>query len=291
MKNLYILILAAFVITSCKEKETATQVQWVHTKTIALEGIHPIGIALGENALWLSDGDHKRVVQVDYEGKFLKSIDSLDRPMHIASENKALYIPQYGSDEILRVVSSAKSPVTLTDSLDAPAGVSVRGKELAIADFYNNRILYSSDSQSWLTFGKEGKADGDFYYPTDVQITEDAIWVADAYNNRIQKFDKSGNHLLTMGQDQNMNAATGVFVNENEVFSTDFENDRVLVFSKEGDLKQVLIQDISKPTDILIVNDMLYITNYKGKSLSVFEMKLVELTKTSEDSNSHGHEH
>ena len=35
----------------------------------------------------------------------------------------------------------------------------------AIADFYNHRILFGNKGD-WISFGKEGKAEGEFYYPT-----------------------------------------------------------------------------------------------------------------------------
>ena len=64
-----------------------------------------------------------------------------------------------------------------------------------------------------------------------------------------------------------MNAATGIFANEKEVFITDFENDRVLTYNHKGELQQVISENIDKPTDLVIKDDILYIANYKGKSL------------------------
>lgn len=286
MKIGIICCLLALMVVGCKE-EAPTEIQWVHTKTIPLEGINPIGIAQGENGLWLSDGDHNRVVLVNMEGKLVRSIDSLDRPMHIASEKGDLLIPQYGNDEVVRFSESKKSMITTRDSLDAPAGIAVKGNQIAIADFYNNKIHFSENGQDWLTFGKEGNDDGDFYYPTDVQITEDKIWVADAYNNRLQVFDKKGNHLNTIGVAQKMNAATGIFITSDEVFSTDFENNRVLIFDLEGTFKQEIKDDILKPTDIMVIDGTLYVTNYKGKSLSLFEKKEVEVSIEEEHHDHH----
>ena len=107
----------------------------------------------------------------------------------------------------------------------------------------------------------------------------------------LQKFDKKGNHLMTIGEDQKMNAATGIYVSDKEVFSTDFENNRVLVFDHEGNFKQEINYAILKPTDMLLVGDILYVTNYKGKSLSVYEQKevLVEAPLEEEHHDDHNH--
>ncbi|HET8737469.1 MAG TPA: NHL repeat-containing protein [Pricia sp.] len=269
MNKIWLVSLAA-VFLSCQPKEETTTI-WRHQKTLQLDSINPIGIAEANGNLWLSDGDHNRLVKIAPDGKILKTIDSLDRPMHIAVIDSTLFVPEYGKDAISIFGHKGRSQLLLNDSLDAPAGVSVYGSERAIADFYNNRILYTGGGDGgWISFGKEGKAEGEFYYPTDVQITQDKIWVADAYNNRVQVFDKKGKFLQMMGQDQKMNAATGIHVTEKEVFVTDFENDRVLVFDRQGNLKQEISEDIAKPTDILVMDDTLYVLNYRRGSISTF---------------------
>ncbi len=273
MKHLFIVLIALLFLASCMKQEEGPK-EWVLQKTIELDGINPIGITNMNDTLWLSDGDHNRVVQINSEGKITKRIDSLERPMHIDAQGGNLFIPQYGNDIVLRQANTGGTQSLYDaskDSLDAPAGVSAYKEELAIADFYNNRILYYNGSD-WISFGKEGKANGYFYYPTDVQLTEDKIWVADAYNNRIQVFDKKGVFLQKMGEDQKMNAATGIYVSEREVLVTDFENNRVLVFDHEGLLKQILTKEIDKPTDMIIKNEILYILSYRKGTISQYEL-------------------
>ena len=75
-----------------------------------------------------------------------------------------------------------------------------------------------------------------------------------------------------MGQDQKMNAATGLFVSEAEVFITDFEHNRVLVFDHEGLLKQELKEGIAKATDLLIKDGILHIINYRTGELVLYEL-------------------
>lgn len=266
-----LILLSILVVTSCETRPK----EWVFKKVIKLNGVNPIGIANANGELWLSDGDHNRLVQIDTNGIVQKTIDSLDRPMHIDASGETLFIPQYGNDEIATYDKKGRFNLQIKDSLDAPASIGVRNKEKAIADFYNNRILYNPGTEEpWISFGSEGSHKGEFYYPTDVQITEDKIWVADAYNNRIQAFDKKGNFLKMMGQDQKMNAATGLFVSETEVFTTDFENNRVLIFNHEGVLKQELKEGIAKAIDLLIKNNVLHIINYRTGELVLYELKV-----------------
>ncbi len=287
MKQIFLILISTILLLAgCAKKEAPKS--WQLAKTIQIKGVNTIGMAITTEGLWLSDGDHNRLVLIDRDGKQQRTVDSLERPMHIASENDILYVPQYGNDEISVVDVNGSQVLPLKDSLDAPAGISVYQKEKAIADFYNHRILYTKDGTNYISFGKEGKAEGDFYYPTDVQITANEIWVADAYNNRIQVFDKNGMFLKIIGADQKMNAATGLFVSDNEVFITDYENDRVLVFDHEGVLKQKLSEGIEKPTEIIQDNGLLYISNFRNSELNIFAW---EVTPEGPETHDHDHDH
>jgi len=287
MKYIYIILTLLIFISCAKKQEIERPKNWQLSKKIAITGIKPIGMTTTSEGIWLSDGDHNRLVLINNAGSIVKTIDSLERPMHIDSKENTLYVPQYGNDEVSIFDKEKKEVLILSDSLDAPAGVAVYFEEKAIADFYNHRVLYSKDGKQYISVGKEGKAPGDFYYPTDVQITKDKIWVADAYNNRIQVFDKKGTLLKIIGEDQKMNAATGIYVSKTEVFVTDFENDRVLVFDLEGVLKQIISDDISKPTEIIQDREQLFISNYKTSELLVFDWKTIPERK--EESLDHNH--
>ncbi|MDA8568940.1 NHL repeat-containing protein [Flavobacteriaceae bacterium] len=269
VKYIFSIVLVAVVtLVSCERKAPPTQ-QWVLEKTIELPGVNPIGIGVFEQQFWLSDGDHNRLVAVDTTGLLTDSITGLDRPMHIDATAAGLWVPQYGSDTIaqFKLPSKFPLPLILKDSLDAPASISVFGQERAIADFYNHRILYFN-GMDWISIGTEGKEAGQFYYPTDVQITADHIWVADAYNNRIQLFNKQGAFVRIIGADQKMNAATGLFVSENQVFVTDFEHHRLLVFFKDGQLAQVIEAGLEKPIDAIIHEEKLYVIDYKKQQMN-----------------------
>ena len=272
MKAIGYIMMSIILLTSCKEE---TPKKWVLSKEIKIEGVNPIGITIQKNKIWLSDGDHNRLVQIDDEGTILDTINGLERPMHIDATDTQLFVPEYGSDFIRIVENNTKSILQIPDSLDAPAGFSVFRNEKAIADFYNHRILFFNGNL-WTSFGKEGKNEGDLYYPTDVQITSDKIWVADAYNNRVQVFDKKGKFLKAIGENEKMNAATGIFISESILFVTDFENDRVLIFDLEGNLKQEISKNIEKPTDVLLKDEKLYVLNYRKQTVNLYKKGIEE---------------
>ncbi|MCC1483995.1 NHL repeat-containing protein [Winogradskyella immobilis] len=272
-----VLILLSIIIVSCnspKKEEKKTIKEWTLKEVIKIDGINPIGIALKGEELWLSDSDHNRLVQIDTTGNIIKTVNDFDRPMHIDANTTSIYVPQYGIDTVTVLTNNTRKVVPLQIELDAPAGVSTYKDELAIVDFYNNQIHYNNGNQ-WSSFGSEGNANGQFYYPTDVQITSNEIWVADAYNHRVQVFDKKGVFVRAIAWDQGINAATGIFVSKDEVFVTDFENDRVLIFDHKGVLKQELKDKVNKPTDMIIKENILYTLNYRQSTINAYVLESV----------------
>lgn len=257
--------LICLLLISCQNNTK----DWNYKNTIDLGSSTPIGLVSVNNHLWIADGDNNQLIHLDKSGKRLFSEEGFARPMHIATDGKSVYVPEYGKDQITIFSGEERKILSVTDSLDAPAGIYYSNGLFAIADFYNHRILFGNE-QGWESFGKKGNTDGEFYYPTDVHIYNKKIFVADAYNNRIQVFDIDGNHIMTIGDEDKINAATGIFVSSSQIFITDFENNRVLIYNMEGVLVQEISKGLNKPTDILLSDDILYIANYKGKNLMCY---------------------
>ncbi|MFC1476863.1 NHL repeat-containing protein [candidate division KSB1 bacterium] len=79
-----------------------------------------------------------------------------------------------------------------------------------------------------------------FYRVADVaKDNEDNIYILDAGNFRIQKFDKDGKYITTIGSEgqgpgELMNPAGMCIDEENRIFVTDIENNRVQIYSTDG---------------------------------------------------------
>lgn len=264
----YILLaLTGLLLVSCSNPNT----KWEKLDSFDLGKTTPIGIVQLNEHLVISDGDNNKIVYIDQNGKTVKEVEEFDRPMHLDEDNGKLYVPEYGLDQITIIDNDKRSSLPIGDSLDAPAGIDVSSKKIAVADFYNHQVLFFN-GEDWNKIGKKGKEKGAFHYPTDVQLKNDKIYVADAYNNRIQIFDEQGQFLQMIGERDSMNATTGIFVSENEIFATDFENNRVLIYDLDGKKKQV-IDNLNKPTDLLVSNKLLIIANYGSKSLDRYNLK------------------
>lgn len=256
-------VIGIFCLVGCGPNQL-----WTFDHDIQLEDVSPNGMTIIGDKMWIADTDNNRLVSINETGEIEEEVDELDRPMHINHNNNMPIVPEYGSDLILVLNKGALDTIQITAQPDAPASADIAGDRIIVADFYNHRVIYEMEGVEH-HIGKKGDADGEFHYPTDVQFFEDQIFVADAYNHRVQVFDLQGKHVRTMAADAGINAATGIFVNEDYVVVTDFENDRVLTYSHEGEQLDVMDEGFHRPTDVLIHNGELYVLNFKGKFISV----------------------
>ena len=221
--------LMLFVGCSEKKKEKEIPAFWKFSKEIQLDGVSPIGIVAQDDFLWLSDVDNNRIVKIDLEGKIIEEHTGFQRPMHIAIQSSKIYIPEFISDMVQILENGNVSTYVLTEKPDAPGGVAIEGNNIAVADFYNHRILLRQGDKT-STIGKEGHNEGQLYYPTDVELKNNLIYVADAYNNRIQVFDLEGKYVRVIGHKDGIKVATGLKVTDTQVIVADFERHRTLIY-------------------------------------------------------------
>lgn len=266
MGRLYFLALLVIVIISCKEKNK----EWVFEGEIKLpENSRPLALAKTGDELWFSDPENFRLLKIDFDGNVLDSITGVKRPMNIAFDKDKLYTPEFLTDTIWVFENGNKAPLSIKAQLNAPSGISVKGDTIAIADFYNHRVILQIGHK--VTFiGNEGHDKGQLYYPTDVKIKGDKIYVADAYNHRVQLFDFNGKVLEVLGEQDGFNVASGIDINKKRMAVTDQENSRVLIYDLKGVLLQILETNINYPTDVLLNQDRLYISNFKKNSISIY---------------------
>lgn len=242
---------------------------WKLNREIKLNDITPLGIAPSAQGLWVSDVAGNRVTLLDFNGKIIKSFHSFERPMHIAHHRNITYVPEYTNDLIKTIDHDMIVVISLPEMLDGPAGIAVGDNTLAIADFYNNRILFKKNGQI-TSIGKEGHGVGALYYPTDVAFHDGKIYVADAYNNRVQVFNESGESIQVIGSGDGIRVATGIAIADQSVLVTDFEGHRILIYDLQGTLRDILYDNLNQPTDLAVYQDRLYIANYGSNSILEF---------------------
>ncbi len=111
-----------------------------------------------------------------------------------------------------------------------------------VTDNGNHQIVKIDQStrNSEVGFGSYGSGDGQFNYPLGVAVDSSGnVYVADAYNDRIQKFNGSGSFIVKWGTygsgDGQFNYPGGVAVDSSgNVYVADWGNDRIQKFNGSG---------------------------------------------------------
>jgi len=172
----------------------------------------PIGIAVSGDEVFVSDSRNGRIQVFDLGGSFLRELPvpgaregTRGRPMHIDVHGDRLYVPDYLGDGIVVM--------------------SLQGEVLA-------RI------------GHSGSGPGEFDAPSAVAADDTGfLWVADFYNQRVQKLSPTGEPVSQLGVTRTKGTASGrfnyptdlAFLKDGRLVVADAYNDRVQLFSSGGE--------------------------------------------------------
>ncbi len=265
MKKIFLFVVGLLLIAGCNTKRG-----FKFDKLIKIDNSGPVGIAGGNGYLWISDSKNNRILKTDLSGNILETFDGFARPMHLSWFDGKLYVPEYLTDSIKILNNNGEiDALSVSISPEAPGGIDVNKSLIAIADFYNHRIIVKSGDNTF-AFGTKGHNSGELFYPTDVKIAKGKIIVADAYNNRIQIFTSKGKHLSTIGENDGIKVASGVEANSDYIFVSDSENNRVLIYDWKGTKIFELTENLKYPIDIFATRHNLFVSNFHGSSISVF---------------------
>ncbi|MBL1215180.1 MAG: hypothetical protein HND52_17560 [Ignavibacteriae bacterium] len=272
LKILCLLFTGLFTFVSCKDSEKSEiNPEWKFVRTIKLNDITPTGLQAEGNFLWISDVKNNRVIKTNLNGEVVKEYSDIKRPMHLSVYNSKVFVPEYPSDKIIIIENGYAEEYPLQEKPEAPAGVFVNDSLIAVADFYNHRIVLQINNEN-IILGKAGHNKGELYYPTDLTIRNDKVYVADAYNNRVQVFDYKGNSLKVIGEKDKINVATGIEVTAKNIFVTDFEGSRILIYNLDGILIETLKDNFNHPTDVTYHNNAIFVSNYGDNTVSVIHL-------------------
>lgn len=168
----------------------------------------PVGITLdGNGNIYVSDPKRNRVYS------FTKD----EKPRKVIGDDKTLNWPV---------------GMAVDDALGRLYVVNRRNHNIAVFDLEGKYIT---------SFGQRGGGDGEFNFPTDLDVDSHGnIVVADSMNARVQVLDSAGKFIRKFGQrgdrPEDFRIIKGIAVSrEDNIFVVDSAAERILVFNKEGD--------------------------------------------------------
>lgn len=185
---------------------------------------------LGTSGRGLGDFDAPGGVAVDASGRIYVA-DFFNHRVQVLSANGAF---------LLQLGTTAEKGI-LPGRFNYPTDVAVLpGGDLLVADAYNDRIqVFDREGEPLARWGGpfalnvSGSIAGWFRVATGVGVASDgAIFVADFYNHRVQKFRSDGTFLTAFGGPDELDRPTDVAVaDDGTVYVVDFGNHRIQVYA------------------------------------------------------------
>ncbi len=193
-------------------KEKSAFKEFLLGKEVSIKRLEkPYDIGSSKGKLFVMDKSFNKLIIIDLINRqigYLKDqrLGALNDPSGIwISKDETKYITDmkrkqviaFGPDnEFLKAYGSQ-------DMFERPVDVAVFKNNLYVTDMERNAVFVLDRLSGKLikTIGKLGINDGEFYKPTHLSIDQgENLFVNDAFNYRIQKFDSSGQHVKTFGQ-------------------------------------------------------------------------------------------
>jgi tripartite motif-containing protein 71 len=190
--------------------------------------------------LYVIDTNNHRIQKFDKHGQFISTFGSgeLAFPSRIAVDsNDVLYVTDNGNGRVQKFNTMGQLVGTIAEGqLSFPVGIGVNSSDnVYVAESGASRNpskvnKFTSSGQFITSWGSLGSDPGEFNQPKGLTLDDnDNVYVADEFNNRIQKFDSDGNFITQFGQDR-LNHPIDVAVDsQGRVYASDF--DEILIYT------------------------------------------------------------
>lgn len=187
---------------------------------------------------------------------------------------QGLYILNYGSRNILNLDPTGVLIKTwrgsLFDSLEGPISFAKWNKKYYISDYSADMIrVLNMAGREVATIGKSGSGPGEFRGPGGVTLTDNAIFVADTGNSRIQKFDHDGEFLQEFyryGKTSKLKFPFGMATDgEGTLFVSDTDAGVIVKFDEYGNYLGKIEGDLlSRPRGLSCNDEYLIVADEKS---------------------------
>lgn len=179
-------------------------------KDDAAEMVRPFEVAHAKGKIYVADASLRAIVAVDLAKKKFDFIEETEggpfrSPMGIfIAADGYKYIADSGREQILVLDENDKFIRTYGKKGQfRPLSVAVDGDRVYVSDTRESEIEVL-DRETGDVIGKvggQGTEDGRFQWPTRLALDSEAnLYVTDFLNFRVQKFDKNGQFVMTIGE-------------------------------------------------------------------------------------------
>ncbi|MBT5471001.1 MAG: 6-bladed beta-propeller, partial [Nitrospina sp.] len=224
---------------------------------------------------------------VDVEGNIFVADYELDRIQKFTSDGK--FLMQWGS--------SGKN----AGQFNSPTGLAIDSQQnIFVTDTYNHRVqkfdLQGNFIKEWGEYQVVSivksflnffvGAEGNFNYPTRITVgLNNALYVSDAYNNRVQRFSSEGDFISQFGGlgflGGGFRVSSGIASDKSgDLYVADFYNHRVQMFTADGCFltqwggKGQGAGQFDGPTDVAVgPQGKVYVADWGNHQIQTFKIK------------------
>ena len=256
--------------------------------------VRPMDVAVGrEGVLYIADGGAAQVYIFDRTRKTFDRIDQIDQKIFLvspvgiaAADDGTIFIADSHLGKVFAVSKQGKSFFTLgkEEGMIRPTDLFIRGGKLFVVDAAAANVsIFDLKGQLLARFGKKGKENGEFNFPTHLYVdSENRIYVTDSLNFRIQIFDATGAFLKSIGSagdsSGHFSRPKGIAVDSHgHIYVADALFDNIQIF----DLDEHFLMDFGEaghqdgefwlPTGVAIdEDDYIYVADSYNRRVSVY---------------------
>lgn len=255
----------------------------------------PLGVAVRNGEVYVSDSDRGQIEVFDYNGKFLRVIGDkgpgrLNHPYGMAFDGNELYVADGGWGKILIFEPNGKFKRYFEPKdgafISIPAQLVIKDGKLMFPDLAISKVfVFDLDGNLLMTFGSKGEGRGQMLKPHGLAVdNERNFYVSDSNNNRVLKFSKEGKFIKFLGQkgdeapSEILTPRSLAVDSRNNIYVVSGLGATVYVFNKDG----TALYSFSKlnddegtlilPSGIAIDEaNKIFITETTGNRVSVFQ--------------------
>lgn len=199
------------------------------------------GLAVDDQGyIYVASYGSDEIIKLDAQGKVITSWKSYNYPYGVTiGPDNNVYVAKWGSNSVVKY--SPTGGYLAWASASAPRFIAFDKNNMLYVTCGSIKV-FNERLEFYRSFGGniESADEGKFSNPRGVaRDTLGNIYVADTYNNRIQKFSAESNFLKTWGSEGSAEGQFkhpyGVAIDKNNyIYVTDFDNNRVQKFTSDG---------------------------------------------------------
>jgi tripartite motif-containing protein 71 len=217
-------------------------------------------VAFTNRAIYVADTWNYRIQVFDLDGNFITEWGSFgsgngqfDGPKALAIHRDVVYVADSGNNRVQAFDSRGAflfafgTAGSALGQFNMPSGIAVNASGVYVADSGNHRVQVFDHAGTALdAYGALGTSPRDLNTPMGLASASDNgymdIYIADSLNHRVVRWDKTSSNIPILGSvtapDGHLTQPMGIAHSERipeRLFVADFGNNRIQVFSLEGD--------------------------------------------------------